>query len=562
MKVVTFSGEGRKKHKEGVDLIANAVKVTLGPRGRNVVYGFHYGYPICTKDGVTVARQVEAVDKTAQIGLLLVRQVAQKTADDAGDGTTTAALLAQAIFTEGLRFSQSGANPILIKRGIDKAVKNVIEYIDSIKTKITDEDQIIKVASLSANNEKAIGELINEAIKTAGEDGVITLDDNYKDSKTVIEVMAGMQLMEGLVSRYFTNDALNQNAVIENPYLIIIDNDINHISQIKSICEEAIKTGRPVCLMANGFHASVLESLVNSRVKESLSLVVVKSPYFGEFRSEQLADIAALTGANVIGPVSGLRSEEAKLIDLGECGSIKANQFHTPIVEGRGREEEVKARVELIRNQIEEAESDYDKEKLRERLSKLTTGVAVIKVGAPTEVEQKEKKMRIEDALLAARAAIDGGVVPGGGVAYLRAADKVSLSFNSEEEKIGANIIKKSLTAPIKQIASNSGRDGADIIAGILWGSSEKEEKKAVDFGYDFLENRYGHLIEMGVIDPAKVVKTALINAASVAGMLLTTEVVCNEEEEDGETVERRGRLPGLRRRGDGLHDDDGFRRD
>ena len=541
MKNVLFSEDAREKLKKGVDLVANSVKITLGPRGRNMIYGFHHGYPVCTKDGVTVAREVESKDPAEKLGLLLVRQVAQKTADDAGDGTTTATLLAQEIFTEGLKVLKSGANPILIKRGIDKAVDDVVKFLDTYKTKLDGDEQIIKVASLAANNDQSVGAIVNEAVKQAGEDGVITIEDNYQGADTYVEIMEGMQLMEGLVSPYFITDPIKMEAIQLNPYLIILDSDISSVNQIKGILEKALNSGRPVCLMANTFHGMVLQNLVQSRMKNNIPLICVKSPYFGDFRSEQLSDIAALTGGKVIGPISGLKPELAELDDLGVCGSIKANKHHTTIVDGKGIKEIIEGRIVSIKQQIEKCESDYDKEKFRERLSKLTTGVAVIKVGAPTDVEQKEKKMRVEDSLLAARAAIEDGIVPGGGLALLHAIDSIQES-GTEEDIIGQRIIKKALRAPIKQIAANAGLEGAEIIANIKIGRckifpvigplTNFSELPKDPYGYNFLTNEYGDLMEMGVIDPVKVVKTTLINAASVAGMLLTTEVICSEDEE------------------------------
>lgn len=525
MKVITFGDEAREKLKRGVDIIANSVKITLGPRGRNFIYGFHFGFPISTKDGVTVARQVEAKDETEQLGLLLVRQVAQKTADDAGDGTTTATLLAQAIFTEGLKTLKSGANPVLIKRGIDKAVEEVVQYIDKVKIPVKSTEDRIKVASLSANNDKYIGDLINEAISKVGEDGVITLEDNYQNSDTYIDVMEGMQLNEGLQSPFFITNREKMEAEYKNPLIIIIDAEIHVIAQIKAIFEKALATGRPVVLMANGFSNVVIQELVKARVKNQLPIVVVKSCYFGDYRTEQLIDIAALTGGRVIGAVTGLRPEEAEISDLGQCDTIKATRTSTTIVDGRGTE--IESRVSLIKSSIELSESDYEKEKFRERLSKLTSGVAVIKVGAPTEVEQKEKKMRVEDALLATRAAIEEGIVAGGGLTLLKAANQIT-EQGEEEELIGRRIVKKALRAPIKTIAENAGIDGAEIIARIL----PHSEVQSDNFGYNFLTNEYGDLVEMGVIDPAKVVKSTIINAASIAGTLLTTEVVCNEVEE------------------------------
>jgi chaperonin GroEL len=524
MKVVVFSDEARNKLKNGVDLIANAVKVTLGPRGRNFVYGFHYGYPVCTKDGVTVARQVEAKDQTEQLGLLLVRQVAQKTADDAGDGTTTATLLAQEIFTEGLKTMQSGANPILIKRGIDKAVEEAITYIDSIKKNVESDNNIVHVASLSANNDPKIGNIIKQAIDKVGKDGIITIEDNYQATETELTMMEGMQLMEGLVSPYFITDPVRMEAYQGNPYLIIIDGDIHNVNQVAGILEKSLKTGRPVCVMANSVHGTVLQNLVQSKMKNNLQLVVVKSPYFGDFRSEQLQDIAILTGATVIGHITGLRPEDASLDHLGQCESIKASRYSTTIVNGQGDKMSIDGRIASIKTMIEKSESDYDREKLRERMSKLTNGVAVIKVGAPTEVEQKEKKMRIEDALLATKAALEDGIVPGGGVTLLLASYEIK-ETGDEEEMIGRRIIKKALRSPIRQIALNAGVEGSEIIA-------QLHAVKSSNYGYDFLHNKYGDMFEMGIIDPTKVVKTALINAASVAGMLLTTEAICNEEDE------------------------------
>lgn len=538
MKVVIFNDEAREKLKRGVDLIANAVKVTLGPRGRNIIYGFHYGYPIVTKDGVTVARQVEAKDQTEQLGLLLVRQVAQKTADDAGDGTTTATLLAQEIYTEGLKTLKSGANPILIKRGIDKAVQEVIKFIDKWKVEVKDDNSIIKVATLSANNDRYIGNLIFDAVKKVGEDGVITIDDNYNNPETCVEMMEGMQLNEGLISPYFITDPEKLEAEYSNVYFIIIDGDIVNISQIQGILEKAMKTGRPVAIMANGFASNVVQVLVNTRIKNNIPLMAIKNPYFGDYRTEQLIDIATLTGGRVIGPTTGLRPEEAELSDLGECSSFKATRQSSTIVGGFGANEDIQTRINVIKTMIDKSESDYEKEKLRERLSKLTTGVAVIKVGAPTEAEQKEKKMRVEDALLATRAAIAEGVLPGGGVTLLKASMSIAEESEiSEEEIIGRRIVKKALRAPLLQIARNSGIEGAEIIAEIIRkssmeGGSEINLQENFGFGYDFLNNEYGNLYNLGVLDPVKVVKATVINAASVAGLLLTTEVVCNEEEE------------------------------
>lgn len=525
MKVTIFGDEAREKLKKGVDLLANAVKVTLGPRGRNMVYGFHYGYPVVTKDGVTVARQVDAKDQTEQLGLLLVRSVAQKTADDAGDGTTTATLLAQEIFNEGLKVLKSGANPILIKRGIDKAIDEAIEYINSISVPVVGPADIIKVASLSANNDPEIGALVNEAVQKAGNDGVITIEDNYQTSGTSIEVMEGMQLNEGLLSPYFVLDPIKMETIQYNPFILILDCEIHNIGQIKNVVQEALQQQRPLCIIASQLGGNVLHSFVQSKMQNNVQLIVCKAPYFGQYRSEQLVDLALLTGGSVIGLSSGIRPEDAGIQHLGQCASVKATKSFTTFNGGNGNADDIKGRILMIKSTIEKSESDYEREKLRERLSKLTSGVAIIKVGAATEVEQKEKKMRIEDALLAARAAIEEGIVCGGGLTLLKASFKI-LEIGEEEELIGRRLIKKALRAPIKQIATNAGLEGSEIIAQIL------SNQGALNYGYNFLNNQFGDLIEMGVVDPAKVVKTTLKNAASVAGLLLTTEVVCNEEEE------------------------------
>lgn len=525
MKQVTFSDEAREKLKKGVDLIADSVQVTLGPRGRNMIYGFHYGYPVCTKDGVTVARQVEAKDPTEQLGLLLIRQVAQKTADDAGDGTTTATILARAIFTEGLYTLRSGANPVLLKRGIDSAVEEVVNIINILKKPILGDQSVTSVAMLSANNDAAIGKVVCEAVNKVGPDGVITIEDNYQGSDTIVETVEGMQLNEGLISPYFITDPIKMEAAYQNAFVIILDCEIGNVGQIKGIVEKAVGSGRAVILVCAQLHNVVLQGLVQSRMKNNIPILVVKAPYFGDYRSEQLLDLAIATGGKVIGYSTGLRPEEVELGDLGQVESLRATRHYTTFVNGRGRKEDIDGRITVIKAMIDKSESDYEKEKLRERLSKLTSGVAVIKVGAPTEVEQKEKKMRVEDALLATKAAIEDGIVPGGGMTLYKIAEGLKdLPNLTEEETIGRRIVKRALKSPFKQIAFNSGIDWSDIAIGF-------KENAPFEWGYDFLANKYGDLIEMGIVDPAKVVKATVINAASVAGLLLTTEVVCNEIE-------------------------------
>ena len=544
-KIVLFGNEAREKIKKGVDLITKSISTTLGPRGRNVIYGYHYGYPICTKDGVTVARQIECTDPTEQLGLLLIRQVAQKTADDAGDGTTTASLLAQAIFTEGLKVLGTGANPILIKRGIDKAVEEAVKFIKQNSKINPTGEELLKIAIISANNESSLGSLICEAIKKAGKDGVITIEDNYKDSSTYIETIEGMQLNEGYLSPYFVTDPIKMEAVYENPYILIADYEINHIQPLMKAIELVVgKEKRPLVIIANNISGQALQTLVMNKHKGGVPLLACKAPYFGDNRSEQLNDLAILTGGVVIGASSGLKFEDIDLKDLGQVDKIISTKSYTTFTGGKGNSNDIQARIGVLQNAINKTESDYEKAKLQERLAKLTSGVAVIKVGGFTEVEVKEKKMRIEDALHASRAALEEGIVAGGGVTLLRASKYLeSFPLPNAEEGIGWKIIIQALREPIKQIALNSGMDGSEVIANILSYrepiislSSSSDVKMTVwhnsNYGYDFLTNQYGDLIELGIIDPTKVVRLTLENGASVAGTLLTTEVTCVEKEE------------------------------
>lgn len=527
MKNVTFGIKAQEKLKKGVDLIADAVKITLGPRGKNVIYSSHYGYPVISKDGVTVARQVDAQDQAEQTGLLLIREVAQKTADEAGDGTTTACVLAQAIFTEGLKVLGSGCNPILVNRGISLAVKDAVEFINNNTIKNPSPDDLLRVASISANNDPVIGEIICEAIQKAGKDGVITIEDNYRDSSTYIETIEGMQLNEGYVSPYFATDPIKMEAVYEKPYILIADYEINHIQPLMKAVELAVgQEKRPLVIIANNITGQALATLVANKHKAGVPILACKAPYFGDNRTEQLTDLAILTGGRVIGVSSGLKFEDIELSDFGQADIVVATKSFTTFTGGKGISEDVQARVSVLQGMIDKTESDYEKEKLQERLSKLTSGVAVIKVGAATEVEVKEKKMRIEDALCAVRASMQEGITPGGGVMLLKASRYLAtLTKALDEEEIGRKIIIKALQEPIKQIARNSGLDGSEVISNI--------SSLNINHGYDFLNNKYGDLIELGVIDPAKVVRLTLENSASVAGMLLTTDCIINEEIED-----------------------------
>lgn len=536
-KQVTFSVEARNKLKEGVDKISNAVKVTLGPKGRNVLYAYHYGYPISTKDGVTVARQVDCSDEQAQMGLLIVRQVAQKTADDSGDGTTTACILTQAIYTEGLKSLSTGANPILIKRGIDKAVEKVLNYIDTVSIPIGQDDlKMYDIATISANNDPAIGKIIVEAIGKVTKNGVITMEDNFLNTDIYVDTVEGMQLNEGMLSPFFCTDMTKMEAVYKNAQILLVDGDIEGVSQIEGITNKAMKTGKPFVIICNSMSPSVLQVLVATRAKNMIPLLVCKAPQFGQFRTEQMLDMSCLIGGKLVGAATGIGFNDVDETDLGECETITSTRHSTVIVGGKGSVDRVAERIKNIELEIEKAQSDYDKEKLQERLAKLTSGVAIIKIGAQTEVELKEIKMRVEDSLHATRAAIEEGIVPGGGVVYLQASKQL-IETGTEEEVIGLRIIKKALLEPIKTMAFNAGLEAGEIIAGIL----NHDVMQSSTYGYNFLNDKYGNMIQMGVIDPTKVVKLALKNAASAAGQLLTTEVCINEivDEEDKPRIPR-----------------------
>ena len=534
MKKIVFNEEARKALGRGVDLITNSVKATLGPRGRNVVYGFHYGYPICTKDGVTVARQIEAKDQLEQLGVLLIREVAQKTADDTGDGTTTASVLAQAIFVEGLKSIASGANPILVKRGMDKAVEAVVNHITWQSKAIEGDDSIENVATLSANNDTAVGKIIKQAITKVGKDGVITIEDNVGSTTMTIDVVEGMQLNEGFLSPFFATDRESETCHYENPYILLADVQIDNPVMVKGIIDKAIGTEkRPLVIMCHGLGPIAMQILVSNRVQSGLPIVVCKASQFGEFRKQLLQDISVLTGASIVSSESGLRFEDLELKDLGTCKSFTANKNSTSIVGGGGETSNINTYIKKLGEELDATKDDYSKQKLQERYAKLTSGVAVIKVGGETEVEQKERKMRVEDALCATQAALDGGVIPGGGMCLFNSTkiavfDSVTTN-GSLEASIGASIIKHALEAPLRQIAANSGISAEEIIAEI----KSQAQCPQPNYGYNFLTNKYGDLVEMGIIDPTNVVTCALKNAVSVAGMMLTTEVLIADEEED-----------------------------
>jgi len=527
VKVILFSNEARAKLKKGVDKISDSIKVTLGPKGRNVTFGFHYGFPITSKDGFTVARQIDVADPIEKLGVQLIRQVTQKTVDEAGDGTTTASLLAQSIFTEGLKVLGGGANPILINKGISLAVDEAIKYIEKFVNKAISKEELFKIASISANNDPTIAELICQAIDKAGIDGVITIEDS-PNSETNIKTIEGMQLNEGYLSPYFSTDQSRMEAIYHNPLILICDYEINHIQPLMKAVELAIgQEERPFVVIANNISGQALATLVTNKFKQGLQILACKSPYFGDNRTEQLNDLAILTGGRVVGHSTGLKFEDIDISDFGQCDTIVATKHHTTFTGGKGKKEDIEARVKVLQTSIERTESDYEKEKYQERLAKLTSGVAIIRVGANSEVELKEKKMRVEDALCAARSAIEEGFVCGGGLALLRASYGIDMpSTLTEEEKIGWNIIVKAMREPIKQIAFNAGLDGSEIIANINLNDD-------MNYGYNFLTNEFGNMLDMGVIDPFKVVRLTLKNAASVAGMMLTTECCVAEEIED-----------------------------
>ena len=525
-KEITFDIESRDALKRGVDALANAVKVTLGPKGRNVVIGKSFGGPIITKDGVTVAKEIELEDATENMGAQMVKEVASNTNDLAGDGTTTATVLAQAIITSGLKNVAAGANPMDVKRGIDKAVKVLIEDIKSQAKKVGNSyDKIEQIASISANNDNVIGTLIAEAMKKVKTEGVITVEE-AKGTETHVEVVEGMQFDRGYLSPYFITDADKMEANMENPFILIYDKKISAMKDLLPILEQTAKSGRPLVIIAEDVDGEALSTLVVNKIRGALKVSAVKAPGFGDRRKAMLEDIAILTNGTVVSEERGFKLESTTLEMLGSAEKITIDKDNTTIVNGAGDTNTIKARVNQIKAQIESTSSDYDKEKLQERLAKLVGGVAVLYVGAPTEVEMKEKKDRVDDALAATRAAVEEGIVPGGGVAIVRATDKLAkLKGDNDDEQTGINIITRAAEEPLRQIVENAGLEGSVIVAKVREGKN--------DFGFNAKTEVYENLYKAGVIDPAKVVRVALENAASVAGMLLTTECVIAEIKED-----------------------------
>ena len=525
-KEILFNMDARDQLKKGVDELANAVKVTLGPKGRNVIIEKKFGAPHITKDGVSVAKEIELADAYMNTGAQLVKSVAAKTNDDAGDGTTTATLLAQAIITEGLRNVTAGANPMDLKRGIDKAVTKVVASIKEQSEEVgNDYDKIEQVASISANNDAEIGKLIADAMRKVSKDGVITIEE-AKSRDTTIGVVEGMQFDRGYLSAYFITDTEKMECQMENPFILIYDKKITNLKDMLPILEPAVQTGRPLLIIAEDVESEALTTLVVNRLRTQLKICAVKAPGFGDRRKDMLEDIATLTGGIVISEEKGIKLEQATLEMLGTCGKITVSKDNTTIVDGNGNKEAIDARVAQIKAQIAATKSDYDKEKLQERLGKLAGGVAVLYVGAASEVEMKEKKDRVDDALCATRAAIEEGIVPGGGVAYIRSIDSLEgIETVNEDEKTGVAIVKRAIEEPLRQIVANAGKEGAVVVQKVREGKG--------DFGYNARADVYENLFAAGVVDPAKVTRVALENAASIAGMFLTTECVIVEKKED-----------------------------
>jgi chaperonin GroEL len=525
-KNITFNIEARDALKRGVDALSNAVKVTLGPKGRNVVIDKKFGAPQITKDGVTVAKEIELKDSMENMGAQMLKEVASKTADDAGDGTTTATVLAQAIVTAGLKNVAAGANPMDLKRGIDKAVAAVVENLKKISKKVGDDNQKIEqVATISANNDSAIGKLIAQAMEKVKKEGVITVEE-AKGTETTVEVVEGMQFDRGYISAYFVTDVDKMEAVLESPLVLIYDKKISNMKELLPVLEKAVQTGKPILIIAEDVDSEALSTLVVNKIRGSLRIAAVKAPGFGDRRKAMLEDIAILTGGQLISEERGYKLENADLSFLGKAEKITIDKDNTTIVGGAGKKEDITARVNQIKAQMESTTSDYDREKLQERLAKLAGGVAVLYVGAATEVEMKEKKDRVDDALHATRAAVEEGIVPGGGVAYIRAQEALDkMKGDNDDETTGIQIVRRAIEEPLRQICVNAGVEGSIIV--------QKVRDGKADFGYNARTEVFEKLYEAGVIDPTKVARVALENAASIAGMLLTTECVLSEIKED-----------------------------
>ena len=520
-KDVRFSADAREKMLRGVDILANAVKVTLGPKGRNVIIEKSFGAPRTTKDGVTVAKEIELDDKFENMGAQMVREVASKTNDVAGDGTTTATVLAQAIVREGLKSVAAGMNPMDLKRGIDKAVGQVVDEIGKRAKKVKNSGEIAQVGTISANGESAIGQMIAEAMQKVGNEGVITVEE-AKSLETELDVVEGMQFDRGYLSPYFITNAEKMVAELDDPYILIHEKKLSGLQPLLPVLESVVQTGKPLLIIAEDIEGEALATLVVNKLRGGLKVAAVKAPGFGDRRKAMLEDIAVLTGGTVISEDLGIKLENVTLAMLGTAKRVSIDKENTTIVDGAGKRPDIEARVKQIKAQIEETTSDYDREKLQERLAKLAGGVAVIKVGGATEVEVKERKDRVDDALNATRAAVEEGVVPGGGVMLLKATQAINVKGDNDDQEAGIQIVRKALQAPIRQIAENAGVEGSIVVGKVL-------EAKSQAFGYDAQNDEYGDMLEKGIIDPAKVVRTALQDAASIAGLMITTEAAVAE---------------------------------
>ena len=523
-KAILFSEEARAKILKGVNTLADAVRVTLGPKGRNVILDKSFGSPTVTKDGVTVAKEVELKDKFENMGAQMVKEVASKTSDVAGDGTTTATVLAQAIYQQGCKVVASGANPMEVKRGIEKAVVKAIEELKKLSKPTQDRSEIAQVGTISANGDEFIGNLIAEAMDKVGKEGVITVEE-AKSMETTLDVVEGMQFDRGYLSPYFVTDPEKMEVVLEEPYILFNEKKISGMKDMIPLLEKAAQSGRPIVILAEDVEGEALATLVVNKLRGTLRCAAVKAPGFGDRRKAMLQDMAVLTGGQVVAEELGIKLENIRLTDLGTCKKIRIDKDNTTIIEGAGSSEEIEGRIKQIRAQIEETTSDYDREKLQERLAKLAGGVAVLRVGAATETEMKEKKARVEDALNATKAAVEEGVVPGGGVPLIRIIPKLDELKLSGDQKIGVNIVKRALEEPMRQIAENAGAEGSIVV--------EKVKAKEGAFGFDAAKEEYCDLTKAGIIDPTKVVRCALQNAASVGALLLTTEALIAEIPEE-----------------------------
>jgi len=538
-KEIHFDAEGRNMLKSGVDKLANAVKVTLGPAGRNVIIDKKFGAPTVTKDGVTVAKEIELEDPVENMGAQMVKEVASKTSDVAGDGTTTATVLAQAIYREGLKNVAAGANPMDLKRGIDKGVTAIVTDLQGHSRPISEKKEIAQVGTISANNDSLIGDLIADAMEKVGKDGVITVEE-AKGTETEVKVVEGMQFDRGYLSPYFVTNSETMEAVLEEPYILIHDKKISNMKDLLPILEKTAQSGRPLLIIAEDIEGEALATLVVNKLRGTLKIAAVKAPGFGDRRKAMLEDIAILTGGTVISEEKGYKLENATVSYLGQAGSVNIDKDNTTIVEGKGTQDDIQARINEIRGQIEKATSDYDKEKLQERLAKLSGGVAVLNIGASTEVEMKEKKARVEDALHATRAAVQEGIVAGGGVALLRSSKALdNVEVENEDQKTGIEILRRALEEPLRQIVANTGTiDGSVVV--------QKVKEGTDDYGFNARTEVYENLISAGVIDPTMVTRTALENAASVSALMLTTEAIISEKEEEEKMPPMPAGAPGM----------------